>query len=98
MIQVAQTDTFFKLALAFGIVVAGVEIGWLIAAPLPYDASGYMIGRDFVATWAGAKAALTGDPGRYFSAEAYTALLQGFFGENYPPHIWSYPPHLLLFT
>jgi alpha-1,2-mannosyltransferase len=90
--------TFFKLALAFGIAVAGVEIGWLITAPLPYDAFGYMIGRDFVATWAGAKAALTGDPGQYFGYEAYNALLRGLFGENYPSHIWSYPPHLLLFT
>jgi len=98
MTRSAQADAFFKLALAFGIVVAGVEIGWLIAAPLPYDAFGYMIGRDFVAAWAGAKAALTGDPGQYFEVEAYNALLRRLFGEDYPPHIWSYPPHLLLFT
>lgn len=98
MTHSACADTFFKLALAFGIVVAGVEVGWLITAPLPYDAFGYMIGRDFVATWAGAKAALGGDPGQYFEVGAYNALLRGLFGENYPPHIWSYPPHLLLFT
>jgi alpha-1,2-mannosyltransferase len=91
-------DTFFKLALAFGVLVAGVEIGWLITAQFPYDAFGYMIGRDFVATWAGAKAALTGDPGQYFGVDAYMALLRSTFGENYPAHIWSYPPHLLLFT
>jgi hypothetical protein len=92
-----NASTFFKLALAFGILVAGVEIGWLITAPLPYDAYGYMIGRDFVATWAGARAALTGDPGQYFGYDTYMALLRGLFGENYPSHIWSYPPHLLLF-
>jgi hypothetical protein len=91
-------DTFFKLALAFGVLVAGVEIGWLITARYPYDAFGYMIGRDFVATWAGANAALTGDPGQYFGVDAYMALLRSYFGENYPAHIWSYPPHLLLFT
>jgi alpha-1,2-mannosyltransferase len=91
-------STFYRLALAFGIAVAAIEIGWLIAAPLPYDAFGYMIGRDFVATWAGAKAALTGDPGQYFGYAAYNALLQNLFGAHYPPHIWSYPPHLLLFT
>src|SRR5205085_2340477 len=98
MTRTAHADTFFKLALACGILVAGVEIGWLITAPLPYDAFGYMIGRDFVATWAGAKAALTGDPGQYFAVETYNALLHAYVGENYPPHIWSYPPHLLLFT
>ena len=37
--------TFLKLALAFGVAVAVVEIGWLVTAPLPYDAFGYMIGR-----------------------------------------------------
>src|SRR5437763_1206370 len=98
MTHAVHAKTFLKLALAFGILVAGVEIGWLITAPLPYDAFGYMIGRDFVATWAGAKAALSGDPGQYFGYDAYNALLRGLFGENYPPHIWSYPPHLLLFT
>jgi hypothetical protein len=91
-------DTFLKLALACGVLVAGVEIGWLITAQFPYDAFGYMIGRDFVATWAGAKAALTGDPGQYFGVDAYMALLRSYFGENYPAHIWSYPPHLLLLT
>jgi len=97
-VRSAQAETWFKLALAFGVLVAGVEIGWVAFAPLPYDATGYMIGRDFVATWAGAKAALTGDPGQYFDLDAYNALLRGFFGSGYPLHIWSYPPHLLLFT
>lgn len=93
-----NTSTFYRLALAFGLAVAGIEIGWVLAAPLPYDAFGYMIGRDFVATWAGAKAALTGDPGQYFGFDAFSALLSGFFGPDYPVHIWSYPPHVLLFT
>ena len=90
--------TFFKLALACGILVAGIEIGWLLIAPLPYDVSGYMIGRDFVPTWVGAKAAVGGNPAQYFGYEAFNALLQSYFGPDYPPHNWSYPPHLLLFT
>jgi alpha-1,2-mannosyltransferase len=98
MMRSTNADIFFKLALAFGTMVAGIEAGWIITAPLPYDAFGYMIGRDFVATWAGAGAALTGDPGQYFGVDAYMALLRSLFGEGYPPHIWSYPPHLLLFT
>jgi hypothetical protein len=90
--------TFLKLALACGVLVAGVEAGWVLLSPVPYDTFGYMIGRDFVALWAGAKAALTGDPGQYFGVDAYMTLLRSYFGENYPAHIWSYPPHLLLFT
>jgi alpha-1,2-mannosyltransferase len=91
-------ETWFKLAFASGILVAGVEIGWLALANLPYDAFGYMIGRDFTATWVGAKVALTGAPGQYFDPEAYNALLRDNFGPAYPLQIWSYPPHLLLFT
>lgn len=48
----AGTDTFFKLALAPGIVVVGLEIGYLFYSPFPYDPIGYLIGRDFVNTWA----------------------------------------------
>lgn len=98
MNRAANADTFVKLALAFGIMVAGVEIGWVLLAPLPYDWFGYMIGRDFVATWAGAKAALAGDPGQYFDFEAFNTLLRSYFGAGYPLHNWSYPPHLLLLT
>lgn len=94
----AQADTWLKLALACGIAVAGVEIGWLLIAPFPYDVTAHMIGRDFVATWAGAKAALGGDPAQYFGYEAFNALLRSYFGASYPAHNWSYPPHLMLFT
>jgi alpha-1,2-mannosyltransferase len=93
-----NASTFLKLALACGVLVAGIEIGWLAIAPLPYDVSGYMIGRDFVGTWVGAKAAVAGNPAQYFGYGAFNTLLQGYFGADYPPHNWSYPPHLLLFT
>lgn len=94
----AGAEIFFKLALACGIVVAGLEIGYLIYSPLPYDPVGYYIGRDFVNTWLGGQVALTGDPGAYFELRAYNNLLAEKFGATYPLHIWSYPPHLLLFT
>jgi len=44
----AGTDTFFKQALAAGIVVTGLEIGYLFYSPFPYDPIGYLIARDFV--------------------------------------------------
>jgi alpha-1,2-mannosyltransferase len=91
-------DTFFKLALAIGILVAGLEIGYLWFSPLPYDPIGYYVGRDFVNTWLGGQLALTGDPAPYFGPNAYNALLAEKFGPTYPWHIWSYPPHFLLFT
>jgi hypothetical protein len=94
----ARRELFFKLALAFGVMVAGLEIGYLVTAPFPYDQVNYMIGRDFVNAWVGAKLALSGDPAPYFGGHAYNQLLAQNFGANYPIHIWSYPPHLLLFT
>ncbi len=94
----AGADTFFKLAFAIGLLVVGLEVGYLLYSPLPYDPVGYLVGRDFVNTWLGAQVALTGDPGAYFGVDAYNALLAERFGGKYPLHIWSYPPHLLLFT
>lgn len=94
----ARRELFVKLALAIGVLVAGLEVGYLINSPYPLDPTGYMIGRDFVNTWVGAKLALSGNPAPYFGLEAYLELLRETFGPNYPIHIWSYPPHLLLFT
>ena len=92
------TDLFFKLAFAVGVMVALLELGYLLSSPLPYDPVGYMVGRDFVNTWLGAKLALTGNPAPFFGPDAYRHLLADNFGANYPLHIWSYPPHFLLFT
>jgi hypothetical protein len=94
----AGAGAFFKLAMAFGVVVVGLEIGYLLYSPLPYDPIGYYVGRDFVSTWMGGQLALTGDPAPFFGPDAYNALLKEKFGPGYPLHIWSYPPHFLLFT
>src|SRR6266576_7301493 len=89
-------DIFFKLAIAVGIIVAGLEVGYLLYSPLPFDPVGYLVGRDFVNTWLGGQLALTGDPAPYFGLDAYNGLLAEKFGPTYPWHIWSYPPHFLL--
>ncbi len=93
-----ETHSFFKLAFAFGVLVLGLEIGYLLYSPFPYDPVGYLIGRDFANTWLGGSLALSGKPQTHFAVEAYNALLAEQFGANYPFHIWSYPPHFLLFT
>lgn len=93
-----EKDSFFKLALAIGVMVAGLEIGYLLYCPLPYDPVGYLVGRDFANTWVGGQLALTGAPQTRFGVDAYNELLAEKFGERYPLHIWSYPPHFLLFT
>lgn len=94
----SNAELFLKLALASGILVAVLEVGYLLSSPLPYDPIGYVVGRDFVNTWLGSRLALTGDPGAHFGFFAYNAALKEVFGENYPTHIWSYPPHFLLLS
>jgi len=74
------------------------ELGYFFQTRPPFDALGYLIGRDFVNTWMGARAALAGDPSPWFDFETYNAALKNLFGPNFPEHNWSYPPHLLLFT
>ncbi len=52
-----RREVCFNLALAIGITVAGLEIGYLLHSPLPYDPVGYLVGRDFVNTWVGGELA-----------------------------------------
>jgi alpha-1,2-mannosyltransferase len=94
----SNAELFLKLALASGIMVAVLEVGYLLSSPLPYDPIGYVVGRDFANTWLGGRLALTGDPGAHFGFLAYNTALKEVFGPNYPTHIWSYPPHVLLLT
>jgi alpha-1,2-mannosyltransferase len=94
----SNAELFRKLALASGIMVAVLEVGYLLSSPLPYDPIGYLVGRDFANTWLGGRLALTGDPGAHFGFVAYNMALKEMFGPDYPTHIWSYPPHSLLLT
>jgi alpha-1,2-mannosyltransferase len=94
----AQTRTFIRLAIPIGAFLLTLEIAYLLLSPLPYDSVGYLIGRDFVNTWMGGRIALTGDPTPYFNYATYNDALRHAFGATYPWHVWSYPPHLLLFT
>jgi hypothetical protein len=91
-------DLFVALALTTGAMMMALELIYLLAVKLPYDIEGYVVGRDFVNTWMGARIALTGDPTPWFDFKTYNAALQAMWGTPYPDHIWSYPPHLLLFT
>ncbi len=59
------------------------------------DATGNLVGRDFVNMWAAAKAAASGMLDRIFDNAAYHAYLRQLFGFDLPPHNWSYPSHLI---
>jgi hypothetical protein len=91
-------DLFVAMALVTGAFMVGLEVCYLLAAKLPYGPLGHLVGHDFVNTWMGARIALTGDPTPWFDFDTYNAALKSMLGPDYPDLIWSYPPHLLLFT
>ena len=58
-------------------------------------ASGLVVGRDFVNYWMGGLAVVGGHVERLFDFETYMQALREVFGQDYPVHNWSYPPHYL---
>ena len=59
------------------------------------DAKSYMLGRDFVNVWLGAKMAVGGQVLGIYTEKDYMAELQKAFGPDYPQHNFSYPPHII---
>jgi len=100
----AVEERYAKLSIAAAVFFLMLEVGYLVisAAPVmldpPRDFDGYAFGRDFVNVWMGGHAALAGGPAAWFDFTAYNDALKALFGAAFPPHYWSYPPHLLLFT
>ena len=91
-------DLFIVIAITTGAMTMMLEVWYLLAANLPYGPLGQLVGHDFVSTWMGGRIALTGDPSPWFDFKTYNAALRAMWGPDYPDLIWSYPPHLLLFT
>ena len=73
-----------------------VEAVYLATAEFPFDGLKSLVGRDYVNTWMGARAALHGHPGLFFDLHRYNDILRQTFAAAVPEHNWSYPPHILL--
>jgi hypothetical protein len=91
-------ELYGKMTVAAVVFAVVFEIGYFVNTHPPFDALGYLIGRDFVNSWMGARASVAGNPAAWFDFEAYNVALRALFGAAFPEHNWSYPPHLLLFT
>jgi len=100
----APAELYRKLTVAAAAFFVVLEGCYLVTSFLhgglhpPVDVSGYAIGRDFINVWMGGRSAFTGGPGPWFDLAAYNDAITALFGTQLPPHYWSYPPHLLLFT
>ena len=91
-----RSDLRFKVTVFTAVCLVGFFASYLLLMVPPYDQHGYVVGRDFVNTWMGARAVLSGRVGELFHIDVYMQALRSAFGPM-PPHNWSYPPPLLLF-
>jgi alpha-1,2-mannosyltransferase len=98
-----------KLYVAFALVAAAllfveVETGVRFAMAQSFsgvvlEPTGFQIGRDFLNTWMGGRAAFAGGPAAWFDFAAYNeAVRQVTHHPDLPPVFWSYPPQILLFV
>ena len=94
--DLAGGDLYVKVTFAAAVFFAVFAVGYLALTSPPRDALGYLIGRDFVNTWMGARAALSGHVARLCDFPVYLQDMQRIFC-RLPEHNWSYPPHILLF-
>jgi len=72
-------------------------VAYLLHSRPPHDQNGYLIGRDFVNSWMGARAVVGGHVEGLFHLDAYNRAIAALFGKL-PPLNWSYPPVVLLFV
>ena len=83
----------FFVVLALAIVVIGgvptLDRPWL-------DGMHFVVGRDFLNTWLGARIAFAGGPEPWFNYHVYNEALRQIIGIPYFEVYWSYPPHIEL--
>jgi alpha-1,2-mannosyltransferase len=98
-----------KLYVAFALVAAAllvveVETGVRFALAQSFsgvvlEPTGFQIGRDFLNTWMGGRAAFAGGPAAWFDFTTYNEAVRQVTGHpDLPPLFWSYPPQILLFV
>jgi len=79
--------------------LAIVAIGGLPTLDRPWlDGMHFVVGRDFLNTWLGARIAFAGGPEPWFNYHIYNEALRQIIGIPYFEVYWSYPPHIELFV
>lgn len=104
IIQKSTTEQRLKAAFVVVSFITYCVCFGLISDLYVPDASGYNIrkqlfGDDFLNMWASSKLLLQGNIQDIFNPELYNQQLKFLTSHpDYPLHLFSYPPHLLLFT
>jgi hypothetical protein len=99
-----QDELYAKFTVAAAVFFVVFELSFFAVSKVPsfalpsVDISGYAVGRDFLNTWMGGRAAIEGHTAAWLDFETYNTVLRDMLGPAFPDHFWSYPPHLLLYT
>jgi hypothetical protein len=96
LLRPGRNDLQLKITIFAGLCLLVFLGSYLLQMEPPRDRHGYIVGRDFVNTWMGARAVLAGRVTDLFHIDLHMRQLLAAFGPM-PPHNWSYPPTLLLF-
>jgi Glycosyltransferase family 87 len=66
------------------------------SGPFPRDKATLVVGRDFLNLWMYGRAALDGDPARFYDVATYNDELARLLGPGYPGQNWPNPPTALV--
>ncbi len=100
----AADGLYSKLTLAAFVFFVVLETAYFVLSGIPrfaepsLDFTGYAVGRDFITTWMSGRSVLGYGPSAWFDPAVHNAALRVMLGAGLPEHIWSYLPHLILFT
>lgn len=87
----------FLIAALYGAAYNGVFLATFIASFFADGMPLALVNRDFANYWVAGLSVLDGQHMDLFTQSIYFDRLKEIFGDDYPIHAWSYPPHLLLF-
>ncbi len=100
-------ELFAKLTVAAGVFFVVLELLYFVMAVMAHplaldglalDSFGAAIGRDFLNSWMGGNSVFSGGPAPWFDHGTYNMMLRQFTGHpDFPDHMWSYPPDIVLF-
>ncbi len=62
------------------------------------DPTGHFVGRDFINLWMASDLLGRGEVERIFDVESFHVEQSEVLGQDFPLHLWSYPPHFLYFV
>ena len=87
-----------EVLFVIAVLLSGIGLLGFLREPENFFALlGGKVGGDFTNFWTAARLVLEGDLSPLFDSASYRLEQVALFGADFPLHLWSYPPHLLLF-